>query len=118
MPSPLFWKVALMLTLSNIVMSFAWYGHLKYLHGWRIVPVIFISWGLALFEYSLAVPANRIGSAEFTGFQLKILQEVVTLTVFIGFARFVLGETPRWNHLAAFLCLAAAAWFAFGFKSR
>ncbi|SDU16173.1 hypothetical protein SAMN05444156_2334 [Verrucomicrobium sp. GAS474] len=116
MPSPLFLKVTLLLTLSNIVMCFAWYGHLKYLHGWRLLPVILISWGIALLEYSLAVPANRYGSAAYSGFQLKILQEVITLTVFIGFAKVVLGETPRWNHLASFLCLIAAAWFAFGIK--
>ena len=114
--TPLFFKVTLLLTLSNVLMCFAWYGHLKYLHGWRLIPVILISWGIAFFEYCFAIPANRLGSAEFSGFQLKILQEVITLTVFIGFARVVLGEVPRWNHFASFLCLVAAAWFAFGFK--
>ena len=116
MPSALFLKVTALLTLSNIVMCFAWYGHLKYLHSWRLPLVILISWGIAFFEYSLAVPANRIGATAFSGFQLKILQEVITLTVFIGFAKVVFGETPRWNHLASFLCLIAAAWFAFGCK--
>ncbi len=117
MPSPLFLKVTLLLTCSNILMSFAWYGHLKFLHGWRLPLVILISWGIAFFEYCFAIPANRLGATAFTGFQLKILQEVITLTVFMGFAKVVLGETLRWNYLASFLCLIAAAWFAFGFKA-
>jgi uncharacterized protein (DUF486 family) len=115
---PVFWKVAAMLLVSNTFMTFAWYGHLKYLHGRALLLVILIAWGIAFFEYCFAVPANRIGSAVLSGFQLKILQEIVTLTVFVGFARFVLGEKMRWNHGVSFLLIAAAAWFAFAFPDK
>ena len=71
-----------LLILSNIFMTFAWYGHLKYGHDWSLWKVILVSWGIALFEYCLAVPANRIGYEHFSGFQLKIIQEVITLSVF------------------------------------
>lgn len=114
--NPVLWKVAGLLLVSNLFMTFAWYGHLKYLHGKAIVPVILISWGIAFVEYCFAVPANRFGSATLSGFQLKIVQEIVTLTVFIGFARVVLGEKMRWNHGVSFLLIAAAAWFAFAFQ--
>jgi uncharacterized protein len=78
---------------------------------------ILISWGIALFEYCLAVPANRLGYGEFSGFQLKIMQEVVTLIVFMIFAITFLKERLAWNHLAAFLFLGIAAFFAFAFKT-
>jgi len=107
----------LLLCLSNIFMTFAWYGHLKYGHGWPLGKAILVSWGIALFEYCLAVPANRLGYGQFTGFQLKIIQEVVTLVVFMGFAIAFLKEKLAWNYVAAFACLAAAAYFAFAFKS-
>ena len=107
----------LLLCLSNIFMTFAWYGHLKYGRGWPLWKAILVSWAIALFEYCLAVPANRLGYGEFSGFQLKIIQEVVTLVVFIGFAAAFLKEKLAWNHLAAFACLAAAAFFAFAFKA-
>ena len=107
----------LLLGLSNIFMTFAWYGHLKYGHGWPLWKAILVSWGIALFEYCLAVPANRLGYGQFSGFQLKIIQEVVTLVVFMGFAVAFLKEKPAWNHLAAFACLGAAAFFAFAFKA-
>jgi hypothetical protein len=107
----------LLLCVSNIFMTFAWYGHLKYGHGWPLWKAILVSWGIALLEYCLAVPANRLGYGEFSGFQLKIIQEVVTLTVFVGFAVMFLKEKLAWNHLAAFACLAAAAFFAFAFKT-
>ena len=114
--NPILWKVAGLLLVSNAFMTFAWYGHLKFLHDRPIVPVVLISWGIAFAEYCFAVPANRYGSTGLSGFQLKIVQEIVTLTVFIGFARLVLGEKMRWNHGVSFLLIAAAAWFAFAFK--
>jgi uncharacterized protein (DUF486 family) len=98
-------------------MTIAWYGHLKYGEGWPIWKAIAISWGIALIEYCLAVPANRIGYRQFTGFELKIMQEFVTLAVFSGFAILVLKERFTWNYFVAFLFLCGAAYFAFGFKS-
>lgn len=106
----------LLLTGSNVLMTLAWYGHLKYLPGRSLWLVILVSWGIAFFEYCLAVPANRVGYTVMTGFQLKILQEVITLSVFSIFAVAVLAEKLTWNYLASFLCLLAAAWFAFGFQ--
>jgi uncharacterized protein len=79
-------NTVLLLTCSNIFMTFAWYGHLKYGHAWPLWKAILVSWGIALLEYCLAVPANRLGFARFSGFQLKIIQEVVTISVFIVFA--------------------------------
>ena len=93
-------------------MTAAWYGHLKY-RDVALWKVILVSWGIAFFEYCLQVPANRIGAAEFSGSQLKVIQEVVTLVVFAGFAVFYLGETLRWNHLGAFVCLVGAVLFMF-----
>lgn len=93
-------------------MTFAWYGHLKF-KGQPLLLVIFASWGIAFFEYVLMVPANRWGSSAYSATQLKIIQEVVTLTVFVVFAMFYLGEKVRWNHLAAFLCVLAAVAFTF-----
>ena len=107
----------LLLALSNVFMTFAWYGHLKYGHDWPLWKAILVSWAIALLEYCLAVPANRLGYGEFSGFQLKIIQEVVTLIVFIGFAILFLKEKLAWNYLAAFACLAVAAFFAFAFKA-
>jgi len=106
----------LLLCASNVFMTFAWYGHLKYGHDWPLWQAVLVSWGIALFEYCLAVPANRLGYGSFTGFQLKIAQEVITLAVFTVFALLFLGERLAWNHLAAFACLGAAAWFAFAFR--
>lgn len=105
----------LMLIGSNVLMTFAWYWHLKYPEQilWK---VILISWGIALFEYCLAVPANRIGySSGFSAAQLKITQEVITLAVFAVFAIFYLGEPLKWNYFAAFACLVAAVIFIFKF---
>src|SRR5471032_3043539 len=107
----------LLLSLSNIFMTFAWYGHLKYGHGWPLWKAILVSWGIALLEYCLAVPANRLGYGEFSGFQLKIIQEVVTLVVFMGFAVAFLKEKLAWNYLLAFACLGASAFLAFAFKA-
>jgi len=110
-------STVLLLTFSNIFMTFAWYGHLKYGHDWPLWKAIVVSWFIALLEYCLAVPANRLGYVEFSGFQLKIIQEVVTLLVFIAFAMLFLKEKLAWNYVVAFLFLAVAAFFAFAFKT-
>lgn len=110
-------STALLLVLSNIFMTFAWYGHLKYGHDWPLWKAILISWTIALLEYCLAVPANRLGYGRFSGFQLKIIQEVVTLAVFIGFAILFLKEKLAWNYLVAFAFLGVAAFFAFAFPA-
>ena len=107
----------LLLTFSNIFMTFAWYGHLKYGHDWPLWKAILVSWAIALLEYCLAVPANRLGYLAFSGFQLKIIQEVVRLVVFMVFAMTFLKEKFAWNYLVAFLFLGVAAFFAFAFKS-
>ena len=107
----------LLLCLSNVFMTVAWYGHLKYGHDWPLWKAVLVSWLIALFEYCLAVPANRLGFGEFSGFQLKILQEVITLAVFTGFALLFLKERLAWNTLVAFGLLAGAAFFAFAFKA-
>jgi uncharacterized protein (DUF486 family) len=107
----------LLLISSNIFMTFAWYGHLKYGHNWPLWKAILVSWSIALLEYCLAVPANRLGYVHFSGFQLKIIQEVITIVVFIGFAIFFLKEKLAWNYLVAFAFLGVAAFFAFAFKS-
>jgi uncharacterized protein (DUF486 family) len=101
-----------LLTVSNLFMTFAWYGHLKYPQAplWQAIAV---SWLIAFFEYCLMVPANRYGYLEFSGVQLKTIQEIITLLVFCAFAVFYLGESFKWNHLASFACLVAAAFFMF-----
>jgi uncharacterized protein (DUF486 family) len=106
------WLPVIMLAVSNIFMTFAWYGHLKY----KSVPLweaIVASWGIAFFEYILMVPANRWGNSVYSPFQLKIIQEVITLTVFSGFAILYLGTRIRWNHMVAFALIIAAAAFTF-----
>lgn len=108
-------RTILLLTISNVFMTFAWYGHLRF----REVPIfytILASWGIAFFEYCFQVPANRIGSYEFSPAQLKTIQEVITLLVFSVFASTYLGETLRWNHAAGFACLVGAVFFVFYFK--
>src|SRR6476646_10853452 len=103
----------LLLLASNIFMTIAWYGQLKFPHL-PMLTAILIGWSIALIEYSFAVPANRIGYAHgFTGGQLKIIQEVITLIVFAGFAALVLKEPIGWRYLGAFACLAGAAGFMF-----
>jgi uncharacterized protein len=106
------WKTVALLTASNLFMTFAWYGHLKF-RARPLLLTILISWLIALPEYCLQVPANRIGYSTLTGFQLKILQEVITLVVFVVFAWLYLGETMRWNHAVSFALILAAVWFAF-----
>ncbi|APO67940.1 MULTISPECIES: DMT family protein [Rhizobium] len=105
------WPVV-MLFASNIFMTFAWYGHLKH-KGSAIALAIVASWGIAFFEYCLAVPANRIGSAVYTTAQLKTMQEVITLMVFSGFSVFWLGENLTWNHAIGFALIAVGASFIF-----
>ena len=102
----------LLLVGSNILMTFAWYGHLK-APSWPMWVAILVSWGIAFFEYCLAVPANRIGYGTFSAQQLKVMQEVITLAVFAVFSVAFLGETLRWNFLAAGACLVAAVVFIF-----
>ncbi len=104
----------LLLVGSNVLMTFAWYGHLRFPNVplWK---VILISWGIAFFEYCLAVPANRLGYGQFSGPELKVIQEVITLVVFAIFAVLYLGEAVRWNHFAAFACLIGAVIFMFKF---
>ena len=106
-----------LLLCSNVFMTFAWYGHLKYGHDWPVWKAVAVSWGIALVEYCFAVPANRWGAAAgYGGFQLKIVQEVVTLIVFLVFALTFLKERLTWNYVVAFVFLAVAAFFAFAFK--
>jgi uncharacterized protein (DUF486 family) len=101
-----------MLIASNVFMTFAWYGHLKF----KATPLwiaVFASWGIAFVEYWFAVPANRIGSAVYSAAELKTMQEVITLVVFAGFSVFYLRETLGWNHLVGFALIAAGAAFIF-----
>jgi len=106
------WLPILLLTCSNVFMTIAWYGHLKFKTK-PILIVILVSWGIALFEYMLQVPANRWGSASYSPYQLKIIQEIITLTVFAVFAYFYFNQKIHWNHLAAFVCILAAVAFTF-----
>lgn len=101
-----------LLTISNVFMTFAWYGHLKY-RSFPLWKVILVSWGIAFFEYCFQVPANRIGSYEFTTAQLKTIQEVITLAVFSGFSVLYLGEKLKWNYAAGFGCVVLAVFFVF-----
>lgn len=101
-----------LLACSNVFMTFAWYGHLKFKDHplWVVVPA---SWGVALFEYCLAVPANRWGSAVYTPTELKAIQEVITLIVFAVFAATYLGQKTSWSQLIGFALIAAGAFFVF-----
>ena len=117
------WTV-IMLVFSNVFMTFAWYGHLKLQEmkistGWPLILVILFSWGIAFFEYCLTVPANRIGFNEnggpFNLMQLKIIQEVISLTIFTVIVTFLFkGQPVQWNHIAAFVCLILAVFFLLG----
>ena len=102
----------LLLLGSNVFMTFAWYGHLKYKSSPLMLAIV-ASWGIALFEYALMVPANRMGSAVYSAPQLKGMQEIITLLVFAGFSTWYLGETVKWNHVAAFVLIVAAAFLLF-----
>jgi uncharacterized protein (DUF486 family) len=103
----------LLLVASNVFMTFAWYAHLRNLNQRPWIVAALVSWGIALFEYFLQVPANRIGHTQLTLGQLKVLQEVVTLTVFVPFAWLYMREPLRWNYLWAGLCLCGAVFFMF-----
>ena len=104
---------ALLLVGSNVFMTFAWYGHLRTLAARPWLLAVFASWGIALFEYLLQVPANRIGHAELSVWQLKILQECITLGVFVPFSLFYLRERLTLDYLWAGLCLLGAVFFLF-----
>lgn len=102
-----------LLLLSNVFMTFAWYGHLKNLATAPWYVAALVSWGIALFEYLLQVPANRIGHGQFSVGQLKIMQEVITLSVFVPFAVFYLNEPLKLDYLWAALCMLGAVYFIF-----
>ena len=116
------WTV-IMLIFSNVFMTFAWYGHLKLQEmkistGWPLILIILFSWGVAFFEYCLTVPANRIGfngnGGPFNLMQLKVIQEVISLTIFTVIVTFLFkGQTLQWNHIVAFFCLILAVFFVF-----
>ena len=106
------WLPIVLLVFSNLFMTVAWYGHLKF-KSQPLLIVVLASWGIAFFEYCLQVPANRWGNSVYSATQLKILQEIITLVVFCGFAVVYLGERIKWNHIAAFLCILAAVGFTF-----
>ncbi len=113
-------KVILLLLGSNIFMTAAWYGHLKirWLEGRPLIVAILVAWGVAFFEYCLQVPANRLGymTSHLSGYQLKVIQEVITLLVFIVFAWVVLKERLTWNYAVSFLFILLAVYFAVAFK--
>lgn len=110
-----------LLVVSNAFMTLAWYGHIAFksrLERFGMAAIVLLSWGIALLEYCFQVPANRIGSAQFGGpfsiWELKVIQEVVSLSVFTVFALvFIKSDTLRWNHLAGFACLVLAVYFIF-----
>ena len=106
-------KTIVLLSISNVFMTFAWYAHLRDLRDKPWLIAALLSWGVAFFEYMVQVPANRMGSQVFNLGQLKILQEVITLTVFVPFAVFFMKEKITWNYLGAAVCLAGAAFFIF-----
>lgn len=105
-------RTIVLLTISNIFMTFAWYGHLKYKSA-PLFLVIVVSWLIAFFEYCFQVPANRIGHGVFNAAQLKTIQEVITLVVFCAFSVLYLKEELRWNYLVGFACIVAAVFFIF-----
>jgi uncharacterized protein (DUF486 family) len=114
------YKVVLLLLGSNIFMTIAWYGHLKlkWLEGRPLIVAILVAWGVAFFEYCLQVPANRLGymTAHMSGYQLKVLQEAITLLVFIAFAWLVLKERLTWNYAVSFVLMMLAVYFATAFR--
>ena len=110
---PVVAQAVVLLILSNVFMTFAWYAHLKELNTKPWLVAALVSWGVALFEYLLQVPANRIGHTQFTVPQLKIMQEVITLTVFVPFSLMYLKEPLKLDYLWAGLCLCGAAYFMF-----
>ncbi len=111
LPIPL--QSALLLVASNVFMTFAWYGHLKNMASKPWFVAALVSWGIALFEYLLQVPANRIGAQAMNVGQLKVMQEVISLSVFVPFAMFYLGQPFKMDYVWAALCLVGAAYFMF-----
>lgn len=105
-------KTIILLLISNIFMTFAWYGHLKYKSS-PLIKVIFISWAIAFFEYCFQVPANRIGHGQFSAYELKTIQEVITLIVFSVFSVLYLKEELRWNYIVGFVLIVLAVFFIF-----
>jgi uncharacterized protein len=105
-------KTIVLLSIANIFMTFAWYGHLKYKHL-PLVLVILVSWLIAFVEYCFQVPANRIGHGQFSAAQLKVIQEIITLVIFAFFSVLFLGEALRWNHAVAFLLIVLAVFVMF-----
>jgi hypothetical protein len=110
---PVFWQTAFLLTISNVFMTFAWYAHLKNLSEKPWFFAALVSWGIALFEYLFQVPANRIGASEMSLAQLKILQEVITLTVFVPFVIYYMQQPLKLDYLWAALCILGAVYFIF-----
>ena len=111
--TPILWKTAGLLILSNVFMTFAWYAHLKNLGGKPWMVAVIVSWGIAFFEYLIQVPANRIGYTQLSLGQLKILQEVITLCVFVPFAVFYMQQPLKLDYLWAALCIMGAVYFVF-----
>jgi uncharacterized protein (DUF486 family) len=110
---PIWLKTALLLTASNVFMTFAWYGHLKDLRSRPLLVAVAVSWGIALFEYLLQVPANRIGFTALSLPQLKVMQEAITLVVFVPFAVLYMRQPVKLDFLWAGLCLMGAVYFTF-----
>jgi len=114
-------KTIALLLCSNIFMTFAWYGQLKFkfLETKPLIVIILVSWGIAFFEYCFMIPANRAGyfGGGYSGYQLKIAQEIITLSVFVVFAWLVLGEKLRWNYAISFVFILLAVYFATAFKA-
>ena len=112
--NPALIKTILLLVISNCFMTFAWYGHLKKLSSKPFIIAVLVSWGIAFFEYLLQVPANRIGHAgNLSLAQLKILQEVITLSIFVPFSLLYMKEPVKWNFLCAAICMVGAVYFIF-----
>jgi len=107
-------KTVVLLIISNVFMTLAWYGHLKY-KSKPLALMILASWSIALLEYIFQVPANRIGSQRFTVTQLKIMQECITLVVFTVIAYLLFGQSIRWNHVVSYLLIVGAVYFTFAF---
>lgn len=110
---PVTTRVVALLYCSNLFMLFAWYGHLKNLKDKPFIIALLVSWGIAFFEYTLMIPANRLGATQFSLAQLKIMQEVITLAVFVPFALFYMKEKFSWDFVWAGLCLCGAVYFMF-----
>ena len=106
-------RTVVLLVFANLFMTFAWYAHLKHLRNKPLMVAILVSWGIAFFEYVLQVPANRIGYGHFSLAQLKVIQEIITMSVFAGFAILYMREPIRYNYFIAFFFLVGAAYFMF-----